>query len=127
MRVIRAIAVGSLDKVDQKRNFVASELKMALGLSLIIGSFGYCRAAFFTKVISMAESVAIAIALMLIVLISVVLGALLPLFYQFLSIDPANSSTTIQVIMDISGVIITCMVANFFLETALGKSLLNME
>lgn len=43
----------------------------------------------------------------LIVFISVLLGAALPLFMQLCGIDPAHSSTTIQVLMDILGVTIT--------------------
>ncbi len=57
------------------------------------------------------ETVAIVVALVLIVFISVVLGSTLPLMLQAIKVDPAHSSTSIQVIMDILGVIITCTVA----------------
>jgi hypothetical protein len=49
-----------------------------------------------------------------IVFLSVILGAVLPLLMLYGGIDPAHSSTTIQVIMDILGVTITVCT---FLET----------
>ena len=42
---------------------------------------------------------------------SVVLGTLLPLVLSVLRVDAAHASTTIQVIMDVLGVLITCTVA----------------
>jgi len=54
----------------------------------------------------------------LIVLISIVVGAMLPLLFDTFGLDPANTSTTIQVIMDISGVLITCVVAAVLLDTS---------
>ena len=36
---------------------------------------------------------------------------------QFVGIDPAHSSTTIQVIMDITGVVITVHVSSFMLDS----------
>jgi Mg/Co/Ni transporter MgtE len=47
--------------------------------------------------------VAIAVCLVAIVFISVLLGAILPLAMKCFQIDPAHSSTTIQVVMDILG------------------------
>jgi len=40
-----------------------------------------------------------------------VLGTLLPLLLQAAKIDAAHASTTIQVVMDVLGVLITCSVA----------------
>ena len=43
------------------------------------------------------------LALSMIVFSSICLGAVLPLLLQKIGVDPAHSSTTIQVIMDILG------------------------
>jgi Divalent cation transporter len=81
------------------------ELLMATGLSLILGVAGALRAALFLT--PATETVAIAVCLVAIVFISVLLGAILPLAMKCFQIDPAHSSTTIQVVMDILGVLIT--------------------
>jgi len=67
--------------------------------------------------------VAVTTSLMLIVFISICTGALLPLLFHVMGIDPANSSTSIQVIMDISGVLITCYTATLLLDSAWGRAL----
>jgi len=51
---------------------------------------------------------AIAIAAFTIVMTSVVVGAALPLVLQRCNLDPAHAGPVIQVIMDISGVAISC-------------------
>ena len=122
VRVIREIAVGSLN--DKTRwPYIFREFAMALSLAIIIGVFGMIRVSLFSS-ISNLEAISITIALMLIVFISVVVGALLPIFFQAVHLDPANSSTTIQVIMDISGVLITCLVASALLDSSFGHTIL---
>ena len=54
-----------------------------------------------------AETLAITISLFSIVFFSIVFGATLPLLLKSLGTDPAHSSTSIQVIMDILGVVFT--------------------
>ena len=49
--------------------------------------------------------------LFIIVSTSVILGTILPLLLQSIKVDAAHASTTIQVIMDVMGVLITCKVA----------------
>ena len=68
----------------------------------MLGFFGLIRIALFGS-ITYLELAIIVLALMSIVFISIVIGAILPLFFYSIGLDPANSSTTIQVIMDISG------------------------
>ena len=60
---------------------------------------------------------------MLIVLVSVIAGAVLPLLIQYLGADPAHASTTIQVIMDISGVAITMLVTTMMVDSAFAQEL----
>ena len=62
---------------------------------------GYVRASVFHT--PAPETLAVTLALIVIVFTSVCLGAMLPLILQFVGIDPVHSSTTIQVVMDILG------------------------
>uniref|UniRef100_A0A6U3RF58 SLC41A/MgtE integral membrane domain-containing protein n=1 Tax=Ditylum brightwellii TaxID=49249 RepID=A0A6U3RF58_9STRA len=116
VRVIRGLAVGSLNN-DTRLPFLKREAMMALCLSTMLGFAGLLRAAVFN--IPLAETVAITASLYMIVIISIFLGALLPLGMKMVGIDPAHSSTTIQVVMDILGVTITCFMSSLILGTSI--------
>ena len=88
---------------------------MSVVLSVILGSVCLLRAAFSPS--STVEIVAIVISCIIIVIVSVLAGACLPLCLQRVGIDPAHASTTIQVIMDISGVAITMVVTTALLDS----------
>lgn len=96
---------------------------MGTALSLILGTAGCIRAAIFMT--PFLETVAITASLFMIVIISIVLGAMLPLGMRKAGIDPAHSSTTIQVIMDILGVSITVMVSSLVLDSGFHTWLLS--
>jgi hypothetical protein len=115
--VIRGLAIGTVNNRNLKE-FLTVELKTALTLSIILGISGCIRAAVFLT--PLKETIAITTSLFFIVLISIVLGAVLPLGFKYVRIDPAHSSTTIQVIMDILGVTITvCKCAVFHIVSRL--------
>lgn len=78
---------------------------MGVALSAILGITGCIRAAIFMTPV--LETLAITLSLCSIVMISILLGVLLPLGMKRVGIDPAHSSTTIQVVMDILGVVRT--------------------
>ena len=119
--VIRGLALGTLNKQTQSQ-FLNREFRMACALSTILSIAGFLRAiAFHTP---FPETLAVTCALSLIVFSSICLGAVLPLFLQRLGVDPAHSSTTIQVIMDILGVVLTVFVSTTVLDSALGKMLM---
>jgi len=90
---------------------------MGTALSLILGTAGFIRAAIFAT--PFFETVAITTSLFMIVIISIILGAMMPLGMKRLGIDPAHSSTTIQVVMDILGVSITVWVSSLVLDSGL--------
>jgi cation transporter-like permease len=113
--VVRGLAVGTIDRSNAK-SFMKREFAMGLALSIILGIAGFIRAAVFS--VPFLETIAITSSLLMIVLISVSTGALLPLGMQAVGIDPAHSSTTIQVIMDITGVVITVQVSSLVLDGA---------
>lgn len=92
--VIRGLALGTLNERTQGQ-FLSRELKMAGALSAILSIAGFARAAVFRT--PFAETIAVTSALMMIVFSSICLGAVLPLLLKRLGVDPAHSSTTIQV------------------------------
>lgn len=92
---------------------------MGICLSLLLGVVGFIRAAVFLT--PLAETMAITTSLLMIVMIAIVIGATLPLLMHYVGIDPAHSSTTIQVLMDILGVTITVVVSGAILSSGLGQ------
>merc|ERR1712238_367112 len=112
---IRGLALGQLDD-DTQSQFLTREFKMALSLSVVLSFAGFIRAIAFRTPI--AETIAITLALSLIVFSSICLGAILPLLLKKVNIDPAHSSTSIQVIMDILGVVFTVLVCSTILDGA---------
>mmetsp|Transcript_10881 Transcript_10881/g.23310 ORF Transcript_10881/g.23310 Transcript_10881/m.23310 type:complete len:413 (-) Transcript_10881:91-1329(-) len=113
VRVIRSLAVGTLNR-HTIRPFLIEEAKMALCLSGLIGLTGFIRAAMFRT--PPGETIAVTASVCAIVAISVGIGSTLPLGMKKIGIDPAHSSTSIQVIMDILGVLITVCVSSFVLS-----------
>lgn len=120
VRVIRGIALGTLNEKTQNQ-FLIREFKMAMVLSVILSLAGFIRAAAFRT--PLPETVAVTTALGMIVFSSICLGAVLPLFLKRLGVDPAHSSTTIQVVMDILGVILAVIVSSAILDSPLGGML----
>ena len=120
VRVIRGLAVGTLNERTLKP-FLWTEAKMGLALSVILGLAGFLRATVF--MVPIAETVAITTSLYMIVISSVCIGALLPLAMYRCGLDPAHSSTTIQVLMDILGVTMTVWVSGAILNTSVGPAL----
>eukprot|EP00986_Skeletonema_menzelii_P010279 scaffold5007_cov141-Skeletonema_menzelii.AAC.3 len=113
--VIRGLAIGTING-NTWRDYLRQEAKMAAGLSCLIGLTGFIRAALFRT--PWGETIAITTSVAMIVLTSVAIGSTLPLGMKKVGIDPAHSSTTIQVIMDILGVLITVMVSSFVMSFA---------
>jgi Mg/Co/Ni transporter MgtE len=121
VRVIRGLALGTLNDRTQSQ-FLIREIKMAASLSLILAFAGFIRAAVFRT--PFPETIAVTSSLFLIVLSSICLGAVLPLLLKKIKIDPAHSSTTIQVIMDILGVLMAVVVSSTLLDSSVGKMLI---
>jgi Mg/Co/Ni transporter MgtE len=121
VRVIRGLALGTLNEKTQWQ-FLGRELKMAGALSTILSLAGFVRAIAFRT--PLLETLAIVSALALIVFSSVCLGAVLPLLLKKIGVDPAHSSTSIQVVMDILGVILAVVVSGVVLDGPLGEMLI---
>lgn len=117
VRVIRGIALGTLNERTQSQ-FLLREFKMAGSLSVILSLAGFVRTIVFRT--PLPEAISVTTALSLIVFSSVCLGAILPLGLERIGVDPAHSSTTIQVIMDILGVLLAVLVSTAILDGPLG-------
>lgn len=113
VRMIRELALGRITSAN-RLGYIYRELTIAITLSILVGFTGFLRAIFSSKTTS-SEVMAITIALIVIVIISILLGTILPLVLDFFKVDPAHSSTSIQVIMDILGVLLVCSVASLLL------------
>ena len=117
VRVIRTLARDQVSGVKKEQNWgeiLSEERNMALVLGFILGSAGFLRAILSNT--PLPESIAIATACALIVSISIVTGSVLPLLLDRIGAGAQNASTTIQVIMDILGVLLTCGVCTVLLE-----------
>jgi len=108
--VIRGLATGQIGGFAR---YLWGELKMAVAISLVLVSVGCVRVIAFGYPIESA--VAIACSLCSIVFISVVTGAALPMAMDRFGIDPAHAGATIQVIMDLVGVLVTCLICQLIL------------
>ena len=111
VRVIRLLALGLVTDKN-KYSIMWRELFVSLALSVLLGAVVVGRT--FLSSTTVMETVVILSSICLITFISINLGAAIPLILDHLKIcDPAHSSTSIQVVMDISGVLITCRVAQW--------------
>jgi Mg/Co/Ni transporter MgtE len=118
VRIIRGLATGEVDPslTPRTAGIVSDELRRALALALIVVAAGFVRVVAFDATI--VDAAAVSASLFLIVALSVVLGTLLPLALSRLRVDAAHASTTIQVVMDVMGVLITCTVAPLVFQAA---------
>lgn len=111
VRIIRGLATGEVDPSPTERttSIVTDEVIRAAVLACVLVVAGFVRVIAFDA--SLADAAAISCSLFIIVSTSVILGTILPLLLQSIKVDAAHASTTIQVIMDVMGVLITCKVA----------------
>jgi Mg/Co/Ni transporter MgtE len=65
---------------------------------------------------ALVAAIGIATSLFAIVTASTLTGSALPFALAAAGQDPANAGTTIQVCMDVAGVVITCVVCSFVFE-----------
>ena len=127
VRIIRGLATGEVDNrpTDRTVSIVSDEMIRAVALALVLVVAGFLRVVLFESGSStyLVDAAAISASLFIIVSSSVVLGTLLPLLLSNLKVDAAHASTTIQVVMDVMGVLITCTVAPLIFNAAASGSL----
>ena len=119
--VIRGIA---LKRVSRRNMHIILLNELIVGVllssSLFFVGFGrvvITRGDFFLDPVAVREALTIGIALWLVVIFAVTIGAGLPLLFHFyLEIDSAHSGSSVQVIMDVLGVWILMQIAAFNLK-----------
>lgn len=111
--VIQGLAAGEIYEANM-RKFLWREFLMAIALATILGMAAFARVYF--SVGKVFESLTVSASLSLIVLVSVMLGSLVPLVLRKLNIDPAFSAGPfLATVMDILGVLIYCLMSKFIL------------
>jgi len=90
------------------------QVVMGLKISFVLALVAILRT--LVSAVPVYEIVAIVTALVAIVMVSVVIGTLLPLGMDRGGIDPAHSLPVVQVLMDISGVVIVCTIGYALLD-----------
>jgi len=123
VRRLALAAVGGKSSTDgdprfSVRKIVGSEVSVGAQLAAVLFIASFARCILFQ--VRGVECVAICLSMLAIVFTSTVVGAALPLLLQKLRIDPAHAGATIQVVMDISGVLLTCVVSCIVLGLPIG-------
>lgn len=101
-------------------SLLAKETWAGVQLAVVLAGAAFFRCAAFQ--VHALECLAICISMLCIVFMSAIIGAGLPLLLKRLGMDPAHAGAGIQVIMDITGVTITCIVSCFILGVPLSRS-----
>lgn len=115
IKVIRGMAMGSISSSMQS---LVTVLRQQVAVALILGT-SLSAAGWFRVYITNGDVInasAIALSLFLIVCTSVIVGTLLPFGLARAGQDPANAGTSIQVLMDVLGVLITCTCCHYVLD-----------
>ena len=115
IKVIRGMAMGS---ISPSLESLTTVLKQQVAVALILGT-SLSAAGWFRVYLTNGDTLnssAIALSLFLIVCTSVIVGTLLPFGLARVGQDPANAGTSIQVLMDVLGVLITCLCCHYVLD-----------
>ena len=116
--VIRGLATGQYaPTAESYRHVIAQQARVGLLLGTALAAGGYARV-YLSEGVPI-DAMAIASALFFIVNASVLTGASLPFLLAWRGVDPAHAGTTVQVVMDIAGVVITCAVCRTLLAGGL--------
>ncbi|MCK4265278.1 magnesium transporter [Candidatus Babeliales bacterium] len=108
--LIRGLATGEIDRSNGFK-LLFREFRISIFMSLILSTIGFIRV--ITTHSSLVIATTISISLFLITIVSMVMGALLPLILERMNFDPANSAQPfLATLMDIIGIFIYCMVAS---------------
>jgi cation transporter-like permease len=111
VRVITAFVTGEISARDF---WLVFRTEVAIGFvnAVLLAAFGFVRVYYLyddgDKLV--VSAVAITLSLFCIVLVSAVLGVLLPFAADRLQFDREHSAPAIQVLMDITGVFLTCVI-----------------
>jgi len=102
--IITAISTGDV-RLHHWRKVMLRELQMGLVLGLVLASIGFVVAMFFAP--NAREAIVVPATLLLVVACGTMIGALLPLLFHWMGLDPAlMSNPFVAGIVDIVGIVI---------------------
>jgi magnesium transporter len=111
--VIQGLITGELHRMNIFK-FLRREFLMSLILAVILATVAFIRS--YISGASIIESVVISVSLGAIVMVSTMLGSLIPLLLKRFNIDPAFSAGPfLATLMDILGILIYCYIARWIL------------
>jgi magnesium transporter len=114
--VIRAIAQGQVRGRDTLR-VLSKEFGTGLMLGVTLGAFAFVRVSLLQRAAGVGIALAVSLAVVAIVLVANLLGAMLPILFTKLKIDPAvTSSPFLATLMDATGLLIYFNIAKFVLH-----------
>lgn len=106
------------------RRIVGAEVYVGARLAVVLFFASLVRC--FVFKVRGVECLAICLSMLVIVFTSTVIGSALPLLLKRLEMDPAHAGATIQVVMDVSGVTLTCIVSCLVLGLPIGQNRLHV-
>ena len=105
--VIRGLTTGEMNRQNIFR-VLTREFGIALVISSLLVAVGFFRVYYSAD---FSSAFAINISLFFVVIVSTILGSIIPVMLQFMGIDPAHSAAPfLTTIMDILGVLIYCLI-----------------
>ncbi|MBU1008001.1 magnesium transporter [Candidatus Dependentiae bacterium] len=111
--VIRGLATGEISRKNAVRVLVR-EFGMSIALASVLFLVTFARIYFLYH--NLTATIAIGISLVLIINMSMILGAFIPFLLERLNLDPAHSAAPfLATLMDILGILIYCAVCSRFL------------
>ena len=121
IHVIRGLATGEMENTSEcLRKTLAEQLQVGLLLATALSTAGFARVILTSPegANDLVGPFAISTSLFAIVTASTCIGTILPFLLMRFKQDPANAGTSVQVIMDVSGVVITCTVGSYIFDHA---------
>lgn len=116
IKVIRGLATGTIKTTwPSIRATMAQQSQVALLLGTGLSAAGWLRVWLTNG--DARNSTAISLSLFIIVVASVLAGTALPFALAKVGVDPANAGTSIQVVADVGGVIISCVCCHWVLDS----------
>lgn len=114
--VVRGLATNEVSRANELR-ILWREVLVGCAMGLVLSGCGFLRVYLFSH--DTVASFAIAACLFIIVVVATTVGTMLPLLLQKVGSDPAHAGPTVQVLMDIIGVTVCCIVCT--IAFAFGK------
>uniref|UniRef100_A0A0G4F967 SLC41A/MgtE integral membrane domain-containing protein n=1 Tax=Chromera velia CCMP2878 TaxID=1169474 RepID=A0A0G4F967_9ALVE len=113
--VIRGLAVNEVNEKTLDK-FLYKQVLVGVKLAVLLSAAAFVRTFLFGA--NGPERAAVFVSMFVIVLVSVGVGTVLPLFLKKVGTDPAHAGAAIQVIMDICGVLLTCFICKAVLDSS---------